>query len=39
MLHVYGVTEDEVRREWTLGKFRVYRDFAIELLKAKRSPI
>lgn len=36
MLHMYGVDEDTVRTEWTLGKFRAYRDFALELMKNRR---
>jgi hypothetical protein len=36
MLHMYGVDEDTVRTEWTLGKFRAYRDFALELLKHRQ---
>lgn len=33
MLHVYGVTEDTIISDWTLGQFRAYRDFALELIK------
>lgn len=36
LMHVYGVDEDTVLNEWTLGRFRAYRDFALELLKNRR---
>jgi hypothetical protein len=38
MLHVYGVTEDTIRTTWTLGQFRRYRDFALEIIKARGGP-
>ena len=37
MLHVYGVTESEVRDEWTVAQFRHYRDFALELIKNRQA--
>lgn len=36
LMHVYGVDEDIVLREWTVAKFHYYRDFALELMKARR---
>ncbi len=36
MLHVYGVTEDTMLRDWTVGQFRAYRDFALELMKNRQ---
>ena len=37
MLHVYGVTESEVRDTWTVAQWRAYRDFAVQLLKNRQA--
>jgi hypothetical protein len=36
MLHMYGVSEQQIRDGWTVAQFRAYRDFALELMKNRR---
>lgn len=33
LMHMYGVTEEQVLSEWTVVRWRLYRDFALELMK------